>query len=223
MGDGSTHIDGDKFCRWAEQNCPRVFDGIHQWMIKMLLYRGHSSGTTPEVWRIVIWQSKSSSKLQWWYIFFNTQAFCILGGGTTPFFVLFSIVCFWVCVLFSKSWSYFRPKRCHFPLYPFSDLTSFIQQAHFRLLASLYVVCFAFIGISCHTMSYRTIWQPYIVKHRNPLDSVNNPSSLFPWQCTSDVQFKRSTDCKRRWKEIYGKGRCLLSCCLNLSTDDSVI
>lgn len=49
MGEEGTHIDCDRFCRWAKQNCPRVFDGIHFWMIKMLLYRGHSPGTVPQV------------------------------------------------------------------------------------------------------------------------------------------------------------------------------
>lgn len=48
MGEEGTHIDCDGFCRWAKQNCPRVFDGIHFWMIKMLLYRGHSPGTVPQ-------------------------------------------------------------------------------------------------------------------------------------------------------------------------------
>lgn len=48
MGDERTHIDCDRFCGWAKQNCPRVFDGIHCWMTKMLLYRGHSPGTIPE-------------------------------------------------------------------------------------------------------------------------------------------------------------------------------
>lgn len=49
MGEEGTHIDCDRFCRWAKQNCPRVFDGIHFRMIKMLLYRGHSPGTVPQV------------------------------------------------------------------------------------------------------------------------------------------------------------------------------
>jgi len=48
MGNESTHVDCDKFCGWAKQNCPRVFDGIHCWVMKMLLYRGHSPGTTPK-------------------------------------------------------------------------------------------------------------------------------------------------------------------------------
>lgn len=45
MGDDSSHIDCQKFCGWAKQNCPRVFDSIHYWMTKMLLYKGHSRDT----------------------------------------------------------------------------------------------------------------------------------------------------------------------------------
>ena len=52
MGEEGTYIDCDRFCRWAKQNCPRVFDGIHFWMIKMLLYRGHSPGTVPQVLKL---------------------------------------------------------------------------------------------------------------------------------------------------------------------------
>ncbi|KAL9985807.1 hypothetical protein ACROYT_G008254 [Oculina patagonica] len=48
MGDEGTHVDCNRFCGWAKQNCPRVFDGIHCWVIKMLLYRGHLPDTTPE-------------------------------------------------------------------------------------------------------------------------------------------------------------------------------
>lgn len=54
MADESTHVDCNRFCGWAKQNCPRVFDGIHYWVIKMLLYRGHSPGTTPEVHSLVM-------------------------------------------------------------------------------------------------------------------------------------------------------------------------
>ena len=96
----------------------------------------------------------------------------------------------------------------------FSDLTSVILTFNW----SVYFVCVTFIGISCHTMSYRTIWQPHLVKHRNSLDSIYNTSSLFPWQRSSDVQFKRSTECTYRWKEIRGKGMSILSCCV-LSTN----
>lgn len=44
MGDDdNTQVDCQTFCSWAKQNCPRVFDGIHCWMRKMLLHRGSST------------------------------------------------------------------------------------------------------------------------------------------------------------------------------------
>ena len=148
--------------------------------------------------------------------FSNTQAFCN-GEGYHSFFCFALFVFEYVSS--SPNPDLIKDQNfVSFSTIPFFRSNHLYPQAHFRLLASLYVVCFAFIGISCHTMSYRTIWQPYLVKHRNPLDSVYNPSSLFPWQCSSDIQFKRSADCKCRWKEIHGKGRSILSCCL-LSTD----
>ena len=49
MGDDSKHIDSTKFCRWAKQNCPRVFDGIHCWIIKKFLDKGYLPGISPKV------------------------------------------------------------------------------------------------------------------------------------------------------------------------------
>jgi len=46
MGDNSTCVDCNSFCGWAKQNCPRVFDGIHSWVRKILFRRGHPSDTT---------------------------------------------------------------------------------------------------------------------------------------------------------------------------------
>lgn len=47
--DDNTQVDCQTFCSWAKQNCPRVFDGIHCWMRKMLLQRGNSAAAaTPE-------------------------------------------------------------------------------------------------------------------------------------------------------------------------------
>ena len=42
MGDDSSCVDCISFCGWAKQNCPRVFDGIHSWVRKMLFHKGHS-------------------------------------------------------------------------------------------------------------------------------------------------------------------------------------
>ena len=52
--DDNTRVDCQTFCSWAKQNCPRVFDGIHCWMRKMLLQRGNSAAAaTPEVATVI--------------------------------------------------------------------------------------------------------------------------------------------------------------------------
>ena len=52
--DDNTQVDCQTFCSWAKQNCPRVFDGIHCWMRKMLLQRGNSAAAaTPEVATVI--------------------------------------------------------------------------------------------------------------------------------------------------------------------------
>ena len=52
--DDNTQVDCQTFCSRAKQNCPRVFDGIHCWMRKMLLQRGNSAAAaTPEVATVI--------------------------------------------------------------------------------------------------------------------------------------------------------------------------
>ena len=72
-------------------------------------------------------------------------------------------------------------------------------------------------GISCYTLSLKSIRQSFLIEHRNPLDSLYNPSTMFPCQCSSNIQFRRSSGNHYRWKKSKTTGKSELMLLYNAS------
>lgn len=75
MGEDSKHVDSTKFCRWAKQNCPRVFDGIHCWIIKKFLDKGYLPGISPKGFHHIPWIDEHATLS---YTSLNTETLWIL-------------------------------------------------------------------------------------------------------------------------------------------------